>query len=194
MSLHYTGPLREEPVSIELHNTLYATPGGPVDGLDDDASLAAFLGAVAPRLGIGLSVTEIPDADRLLEVRRVTRAALKATIEHERHDLEVIEALNRFAAQALTSLRAERAAHKDTFLRAAIDYHGATRQDIICAAFATDAIELITGPRRGELRACGAPGCVLVYLKNDPRQRWCSSNCGNRARQARHYQRSRGAL
>ena len=72
-----------------------------------------------------------------------------------------------------------------------IDFHGATRADIVLAAFAVDAIELLTGPRRAALRACGAPGCVLLFLKDHPRKEWCSAACGNRARQARHYARTR---
>ena len=59
------------------------------------------------------------------------------------------------------------------------------------AALAADAIDLLTGPHRADLRACGAPGCVLMFLKDHPRREWCSNACGNRARQARHYARAR---
>ena len=65
--------------------------------------------------------------------------------------------------------------------------------DVALAALAADAIELLTGPERENLRACGAPGCVLIFLKDHPRRTWCSAACGNRARQARHYERSRRA-
>jgi predicted RNA-binding Zn ribbon-like protein len=71
--------------------------------------------------------------------------------------------------------------------------HGATHADVVLAALAADAIALLTGPRRADLRACGAPGCVLMFLKDHPRRGWCSNACGNRARQARHYRRTRGA-
>ena len=74
----------------------------------------------------------------------------------------------------------------------AIDHHGTNRADVVLAALAGDAIELVTGPRRADLRACGAPGCVLVFLKDHPRREWCSNACGNRARQARHYRRAHG--
>jgi predicted RNA-binding Zn ribbon-like protein len=60
------------------------------------------------------------------------------------------------------------------------------------AAFAADAIALITGPGRDRLHHCSAPGCVLAFLGADPRRRWCCDACGNRARQARHYRRTRG--
>jgi predicted RNA-binding Zn ribbon-like protein len=72
-------------------------------------------------------------------------------------------------------------------------FHGATRAEIILAALARDTIELLTSPLANELRACDAPGCVLTFLKDHPRREWCSQACGNRARQARHYQRARTA-
>jgi predicted RNA-binding Zn ribbon-like protein len=64
-------------------------------------------------------------------------------------------------------------------------------RDIVLATFAADAIRLVTGPQRGELRACGAPGCALMFLKDHPRREWCSNARGNHARQARHYDRAR---
>ena len=73
------------------------------------------------------------------------------------------------------------------------DRHGADRTDIVLAAFAADAIDLLTGPLRDEIRACGAPGCVLLYVRDHPRRQWCSNACGNRARQARHYRRTHAA-
>ena len=70
-------------------------------------------------------------------------------------------------------------------------HHGATPADVVLGAIAASAIELLGGPHAGELRACGAPGCVLMFVKDHPRREWCSPACGNRARQARHYARSR---
>jgi predicted RNA-binding Zn ribbon-like protein len=75
----------------------------------------------------------------------------------------------------------------------AVDRHGAARADVVLAAFAGDAIDLLTGRLRDEIRACGAPGCVLLYVRDHPRRQWCSNACGNRARQARHYRRTRAS-
>src|SRR5438105_1450694 len=72
--------------------------------------------------------------------------------------------------------------------------HGASASDVILAAIATDAIDLITSSRLTGLRACGAPGCVLLFVKDHPRREWCSAACGNRARQARHYARTKDRL
>jgi len=67
-----------------------------------------------------------------------------------------------------------------------------SRADLVLATIAADAIDLITGARRDDLRTCGAPRCVLMLLKDHPRREWCSYRCGKRARQARHYERHGG--
>jgi predicted RNA-binding Zn ribbon-like protein len=167
----YAGPLRGEPLAIELSNTVYAAGGELVDGLADPRE---WLEAIAPRLPAGSGAR--PPAEALRELRDAVRAAL--------HGAEFdLEALNRAAARAPRSPRVEPG------LVAGVDYHGATRAEIVLAAFAADAIELLTGPHRADLRACGAPGCVLLFLKDHPRREWCGNACGNRARQARHYRR-----
>jgi hypothetical protein len=51
----------------------------------------------------------------------------------------------------------------------------------------TQAAEFLSSPRLTDLRACSAPLCVKYFVKARHRQQWCSSECGNRARVARHY-------
>jgi predicted RNA-binding Zn ribbon-like protein len=75
--------------------------------------------------------------------------------------------------------------------RSEVRYHAPTATDTVLGVIAADTIELLGGPRSDDLRACGAPGCMLMFLKDHPRREWCSPTCGNRARQARHYARSR---
>jgi predicted RNA-binding Zn ribbon-like protein len=69
--------------------------------------------------------------------------------------------------------------------------HTADATDVALATLAADAIELLTGSGRQDIRACRAPNCVLMFFRDNPRRRWCSAACGNRARQARHYARTR---
>ncbi|HEY4098656.1 MAG TPA: ABATE domain-containing protein [Baekduia sp.] len=190
MSRTYAGPLMNERAAIELHNTLHAVAGEPVDGLADPASAEAFVTAVAPRLAVrDLPEGEWPTATELTALRQAVREALHASVEGAAQDAATLEAITAIAGQAPTSLRAELGA--DGAPTAVVDHHGATRAQSVLAAMAIDAIELITGPDRGKLRACHAPGCALYYLKDHPRRQWCSNTCGNRARQARHYQRTR---
>jgi predicted RNA-binding Zn ribbon-like protein len=171
----YEGPLRSEPLAVELHNTLYASGGELVDGLD---APKAFLTAVAGRLPDGLPPGPAPSADELIALR----GAIRATLPGPARDRAALAVLNATAARAPTSPAITRTGSART------DWHGATRADAVLALFAADAIRLLT--EAADLHACGAPGCVLLYLRDHPRRRWCCNGCGNRARQARHYART----
>lgn len=63
----------------------------------------------------------------------------------------------------------------------------------LVAALARDAVDFLGGPERERLRACHAPRCVRYFVKSHGRQEWCKPSCGNRARVARHYERTRTA-
>jgi predicted RNA-binding Zn ribbon-like protein len=184
MSSSYPGPLRDEPLAIELHNTLYAVGGTAFDGLADAPD--AWLDGLADRLPGDSGAW--PGADELVALRHAVRAALHAAADGSVQDAAALTALNESSARAPSSPAVQWRAGD---IVAAIDHRGASRADIVIATLAADAIDLITGARRADLRACGAPGCVLMFLKNHPRREWCSNACGNRARQARHYKRAR---
>lgn len=187
----YPGPQRDEPVAIELHNTVYAVKGSVRDGLADAASAVAWLDGLAGRLPEGDGGSRAwPTARDLVVLREAVRAALQAAVHGGVPDRATLDVINRASSRAPQSPIALWRA--DAEPAAATDYHGARRPDIVISALAIDAIDLLTGPRRDDLRACGAPGCVLMFLKDHPRREWCSNSCGNRARQARHYRRIRG--
>jgi predicted RNA-binding Zn ribbon-like protein len=189
MPTSYPGPLRNEPLAIELHNTIYAANAMQIDGLAEPASAVAWIDALDERLPDGGSARRrLPALDELVALRTVVREALAGAASGEQVPRATLEALNAFSARAPRSPVAVWRPHGAPL--AAGDVHGATRADVILAALAADAIGLLTGPHRGDLRACGAPGCVLMFLKDHPRRAWCSNACGNRARQARHYARA----
>jgi len=181
----YTGPLRDEPLAIELHNTIYAADGVAHDGLAEPGWLEA-LGDRLPAGGGGRG----PTRKELTALRDAVRAALHAALEGTPHDPVVLAALNRACARAPQSPMA--VWHRGAGPTAGVDHHGASRADVVLGALAADTIALLTGPDRTRLGACHAPGCVLMFLKSHPRREWCSNACGNRARQARHYRRLRG--
>jgi predicted RNA-binding Zn ribbon-like protein len=188
----YPGPLRDEPLAIELHNTIYAANGTGIDGFADAAGAAAWLGALSTRLPEGGSARRrMPSLEELVALRAAVREALAGTVSGEPPRRATLDAINAFSVRAPRSPVAVWQP-RDAPL-AGTDVHGATRADVVLAALAADAIDLLTGPHRADLRACGAPGCVLMFLKDHPRREWCSNACGNRARQARHYRRARGS-
>jgi predicted RNA-binding Zn ribbon-like protein len=184
----YPGPVRAEPLAIELHNTLYASGSVHVDGLADQATAAAWLDAVSDRLpaeGAGGD----PCRGELIALREVVRDVLRAATERRSPARASIEALNQASARAPHSPGVRWRQHGAP--QAITNYLSGQRADLVISAIAANAIELVTGPDRIQLRSCGAPGCVLIFLKDHPRREWCSPACGNRARQARHYQRTR---
>jgi predicted RNA-binding Zn ribbon-like protein len=192
MAAPYLGPLRDEPLAIELHNTVYAADGAVVDGLADARTAAAWLDGLGARLPEGGSGRRRrPSRDELVALRVAIREALQSAVAGEQIPRAALDAINAASARASRSPIAVWQPHRAP--TPATDVHGATRADVVLAALAADAIELLTGPQRADLRACGAPGCVLLFLKDHPRREWCSNACGNRARQARHYRRSRTA-
>jgi predicted RNA-binding Zn ribbon-like protein len=191
MTASYPGPLRHEPLAVELHNTLYAVRGAPVDGLETVAGLRSWIDGIANRLPVRARDVDLSRRAEFIALRTAARDALHAANVGAPVPAAALEVLNDAAARAPTSPRA--VGRKRGRLGVESRYHAASATDIALAAFAADAIEVIAGPDREHLRACGAPGCVLLFVKDHPRRRWCSDACGNRARQARHYDRKRRA-
>ncbi|MFC6161771.1 CGNR zinc finger domain-containing protein [Kribbella jiaozuonensis] len=72
-----------------------------------------------------------------------------------------------------------------------VEWAGVTAdaEGLLVGAVGRSAIEFLTGPDRGRLRACPAARCVKYFLQEDPRQLWCSASCGNRERVNRHYRK-----
>jgi predicted RNA-binding Zn ribbon-like protein len=184
----YQGPLRDEPLAMELHNTLFAVRGELIDGLESPEALGAWLAAIADRLPRAARDADASRLPEFLALRGAVRETLQAALAGKGFPAASLELLNRAAAGAPASrIASEGSAGR---LRAETRYHTADPTEIALAALAADAIELAAEPSAGSLRACGAPGCVLMYVRAHPRQRWCSTACGNRVRQARHYRRT----
>jgi predicted RNA-binding Zn ribbon-like protein len=184
----YTGPILGEPLPIELHNTLYAVRGRIADGLAEPASLRGWLGALAEGLPVEPRAVDQGRLGDVLALRAAVREALHAEHEGRAMSSEAVAELNRASARNPGSLQLA----QDGGVRTSeIRQHAPSTTDVVLGLIASSTIELVTGPRAGDLRACGAPGCALMFLKDHPRREWCSATCGNRARQARHYARTK---
>jgi predicted RNA-binding Zn ribbon-like protein len=189
----YTGPIRCEPLPIELHNTLYAVRGEAIDGLADASGLRAWVAGQADRLpsAANWASSQSIDANRLEDfwaLRGAVREALHAVVEEREIPDADLTVLNRWSAHSCQSPRLTKDAGR---LAGEVRYHATTPTDLLLGLLAAGTIALVSGPQARDLRACGAPGCVLMFLKDHPRREWCSATCGNRARQARHYARSK---
>jgi predicted RNA-binding Zn ribbon-like protein len=189
MKSAYPGPLRREPLAVELHNTRYAIRSDVVDGLESADGLRAWLAAIADRLPPSAREADPGRLQEFVDLREAVADLLHAALEGKPPPATALEAVNSAAGRAPVSPVA--VVDERGRFQGEARFHEADATDVALATLASDAIELLTGPDRSELRACGAPGCVLMFLKDHPRRTWCSAVCGNRARQARHYERAR---
>jgi predicted RNA-binding Zn ribbon-like protein len=173
----------DEPRPVLLMNTIWASRSQVRDDLTTVAGLNEFLGF------------ETGEDD--LRAFRTLRQALRdlaavltqdtRAIASERDLARAVGDLNRSARRAVEwpQLVAE-----DGKLVRRDEGEGSPANRVL-AAIAAEAVELFTGERHVQLRACYAPGCVLYFVKDHPRREWCSPGCGNRVRAARHYRRNR---
>jgi predicted RNA-binding Zn ribbon-like protein len=183
-----------EPLPVELMNTVSADRHGIHDALADDGGPAAWLRAVADRIGAETGTGTGPgqlDGDALRELRdALRRLAMEKTGDPRppatAPDLTVPEAIATLNALATTwpELAWPAGGQPARAYRA----HGAA--GLAVQLIAHQGVELFTGPEAERLRPCLAPNCLLFFVREHARREWCSPACGNRARVARHYQRN----
>jgi predicted RNA-binding Zn ribbon-like protein len=174
----------DESLAVSFANTRYAQRGEPVDLLATVRGLHGWLSDhdLPGRVTAG----DVAAFQQLREATRDVLAALTTEATLPRAD---VEALNRAAASApmWLELVLPRSTDADVRVeqRSAADAVAQAR-----ARLAGSVIELVTGDRRAGVRACGGPGCVMFFEQTRQRRVWCSAGCGNRARVARHYERT----
>ena len=187
----YPGPVRGEPVAVELLNTVYLAQHEEHDGLASPAALASWLQAVAPGLSMPLSGRELDAIDQTdLDQARDLRGCIRRLADARRHGLRGRRAdvaqLNRYARSA-SRWPELRWVHAPDVVTVA----SAKPSVVALSDIARDAVRLLAAQDPDSLRSCAAPGCVLYFVRRHPRRTWCSDSCGNRVRAARHYARTR---
>ena len=179
--------LADPQLAVELLSTLRHQGDELVDDLEDPGQARRWLEAhLGAQLGKATSGGEA--VVRLVQLRERMRELFTAIVAGQAPPAAAVAALNQAAAQAPVTL----VAHRATGGTLKIERLPATGGSAAARGeFARAALALLTDDLRGRLRLCRAPNCVLFFLQTHPRQRWCSSGCGNRARVARHYARQR---
>ncbi|MFL6110981.1 MAG: CGNR zinc finger domain-containing protein [Catenulispora sp.] len=155
------------PLAVDYANTLSAARGRTSDHLD--SWLAEHGMARDPRFG---------------PLRDAIRALIAAAAEEKPYPPEALATVNAACAAAPQWLELTEAG--EVVVHAAA---GDTERHL--AAIARSAIELLADDRHSGVCACQAPGCVQFFVRTHHRQEFCGVACGNRARAARHYQRSK---
>jgi predicted RNA-binding Zn ribbon-like protein len=171
------------PPAVDLSNTVMVTPAGQRDLLSSAEQLDAWIAAERDRIpGVEAASGRLPDVRRLREsVRELlyARARGKRPPDQARRRINEISSAAPLRAELTPDGRVvEEADSPDPYSR-------------FEAAVARSAIEL-ADRAEDRLSVCGAPSCGMLYLREHPRQVWCSKACGNRARVARHAARRRG--
>lgn len=174
-----------EPLAIDLANTVMTTPGGEsVDLLATAEDLRAWIEAEGGRLG-GY-VFDPADLDEVRELRDAVRELLGAAVGGADFPLRSLRRVNATSAAAPV---APQLALDASGKPGAAEWAGENGTlSTALGKVARSTIELLSGPERARLKVCGAPSCGMFFLGA---RRWCCSACGNRARAARHYRRTR---
>jgi predicted RNA-binding Zn ribbon-like protein len=177
-----------EPLSLRFANTRYAVRGQAHDGIGTRELLRAWLTRHADELGVTGAMPRI-DVPAFVDLRDAIRGLIAVAVDDRGSvpDPDDVALLNRLSAGAPSWPTLTRADGRFQVVECAT---GDARASAL-AALARDAMTLLGGDLPGPLRACGAPGCVLFFIKDHPRREWCSPTCGNRVRAARHYLRHR---
>jgi predicted RNA-binding Zn ribbon-like protein len=176
-----------DPLPIAFANTLHAVRGQVRDGLSTPAELAAWLDSVAGRLPAPPAAPISPaDLEHARGLRDAIRAITAAVANGDTPAPTDVGVLNT-AARSAPRWRELRWGSPPS----AIQHSSGTGVAAALSAIADEAVALFAGELRAELRACRGPGCVLHFIRDSPRREWCSPGCGNRARAARHYAKTR---
>ena len=201
-----TAPLLGEPLPVELMNTIWADREGVHDALATPADAAGWISAVAGRpdvevpdltrwlaaqnrdelASVHLGLRQLRDAARCLAARRTDDPRDAAA--HLISTTAAVETVNSLASSAPSWPRLDWSDDGGPEISRVSE---SPAGQVLVADLARSVIALLAGGAGPDLRACLAPGCVLYFVKQHPRREWCSDACGNRARQARHYQRNR---
>lgn len=176
-------PLLGERLCIDLVNTHRLCDGRTVDLLDSRAALAHWLRAQAGRIRWH-GQPDAADLVALQATRDAITPLLRAAAAHVQPPQQDITLFNTLLARPRPVPRLDWT--EPAKARCAVatgDQRAVLEHQIL-----DDALTLLTGTEAGRVRQCAHPGCILLFVANHPRRRWCSATtCGNRARVARHY-------
>ena len=180
-----------EPLPVELANTTYAVRGQLRDGLETVEQLVGWLRDVRERLGTPLRDADLAQAGPLdlaaaRDLRQAVRLIAQAVVIGDQPPSAAIDTVNRVIRTAPPWRELRWAAGPSTVT---VSDHPLVATAL--AEIAMAAVDLFTGPDLAALRICHGPGCVLYFVKHHPRREWCSGGCGNRARAARYYERTK---
>ncbi len=120
--------------------------------------------------------------DVVLQLRGFLRAGFEVIADGGRPDTGWGEELERRVARAPVAYRVSGGV--------LVPVPVGSAADALASLVALDALQLLASGELTTLRRCANPDCVLLFLAENERRKWCSMRlCGNRAKVARHQAR-----
>ena len=189
-SLLVGGLLIGEPLAVDLANTLVVhEDADTVDFLVTPGGLSDWLELESERLEGWTPVTE-SDLSEFRALRAAVREMFEALLSGSAPPEGGVREINTASARGPTYPELDDSGAEPRVRTRSAAYASSASS---LAAIARSAVDLAGGPARKRLRVCEAPGCPRLFVATNPRRRWCSESCGNRARVARHYERHRAS-
>lgn len=174
-----------ESLAIDLANTIMIVgQGEAIDLLASPQDLRLWLQAESDRLGD--CTFAVAHLDEIRALRDAVHSLLAASAEGATPLPRALASVNAASSAAATAPLLEPGA--DGALQLAEQAGGGDPLAQLLGRLARSAIALLSGPERELLHICRAPSCGMFFVGA---RRWCCAACGNRARAARHYRRTR---
>lgn len=168
--------------ALDLADTVTIEDGEEHDLIASAADYERWARAEAGFLPASLAGSLARSRRELTELRTVVRDAVAALAEGRSPARSAVSHLNRISRAAPEWVEVDPGTLE---LRTSTSGRAVDR---LLAWYARSTLELVAS-ERDRLRRCPAPSCGMFYLSSRPGQRWCSTQCGSRARVARHYAR-----
>lgn len=185
-------------LAIDFVNTAIAVGGERVDLLASPEDLFAWLGeaGVAKDRAALRRRFSRAELDSFLAAAKKFRAELRRAVEAIARGAKVpssaVRAINRHLNSGASNLEIRARGSRYEL----IETGRADSPDALLAPIARSAADLICFRDPSLVRKCEGQRCILYFLDTSKahRRRWCSMRaCGNRAKAAAHYQRTRRA-
>ena len=175
-----------DPLAVDVANTVQLRGEAYIDLLQTPADLAEWAYRETSRIPALLDPVRPDQLTHFLRARDSILALLRSAAGDNTPPQAAVDTLNAILVdRPVIRLLTPAGEVGDVHL---LDRRDPVEDLVAEAAF--DAVELLHGPDRDRLKLCLAPSCGQLYLRHRTNQRWCSDDCGNRARGARHHQRS----
>jgi predicted RNA-binding Zn ribbon-like protein len=171
------------PLAVDLADTVRVVGQDEVELLTDDRTLDAWVEIEQRRFPVAGEAR-----GHLAEVIKL-RTAVRELLYASADGLPLPESARETINDA--SLRSPVAVTVDAGGNAQHREFAGASFERFAGAVGRSAIYVATGSDRERLAVCRGPGCGMLFLHGDSRQRWCSPACGNRARVARYAARHR---